>query len=365
MGWWSTRAALAEYVTANYDQPNPHNQTTMASPPTITATTSALAPTSLSLSSSTDLQKVLIEGGSQALVGTVFQRPIAATGSASVTVNVASRLSVSANSDEFYFYVLGTTLPYRFLVDDVYVDTTGTVPAATSGTGTNWIKLAFGSKTARKVTIECQQNCGVRFIGVRSGDTFDSRPAAKARRGIVLGDSITAATGATAFGDGYVQVAGDTLGIELWPSGVGGTGFVNTNSGTRYKLSERLAADLQAVLNAGAVDVIVVAMGINDVGLSGVEAEAAACFATIRQMFPAAQVLVVGPWDASAPTAPSSSYTTTKGQIQAAMAGRGGFYFLDPEGVGYTKSDSTHPDTAGHQTLGDWLALQIKTALGA
>jgi len=119
----------------------------------------------------------------------------------------------------------------------------------------------------------------------------------------------------------------------------------------------------------GPWDIIVVAMGTNDQTETGVQAAAQTCLSSLRSNNPGAQLFVLGPWDRYAPAAVDPTYTTTKTAIQAAVTAVGGdaagVRFLDTQGVAYTDTDGLHPDTAGHKTLGDWLALQIKTALGA
>lgn len=366
--WTASLPALRSFITANYNQPNPHNQTVMPSPPTVTTSTAAETATYSVVKECADQPTIdatiLIEGGKPAVAASVFQQPFAANQNVSTTVKVASRISVNVNADAVAFYVVGTTLAFRFLVDDRYVSLAGTVPAATTGTGNNYIILTFGSKAVRKVTIELQQNCSVRRIAVKPADSFLAKPAARAKRGIVLGDSITAATGATAFGDGFVTVAGDMLGTyDLWPSGVGSTGYVNTFGATRFKLSERLSD----ANTTGPWDIIDVAMGINDVGFPDAEitAEVSICINSLRANNPTAQIFVTGPWDAAAPGAPSAGYLACKAAIIAGIPAGAGVTFLDPQGVAYTKVDAVHPDTPGHKTLGDWKALQIKTAIGA
>ncbi len=367
--WQITRYALRDYLATTEGQPNPHSQPAMATPPTITTDTSG-APAStyartITLATQAEVDTYcLIEGGKQTFAATTFMRPVAATMNASTVVNVASRISVTVNADAVAFYVVGTTQAYRFLVDDQYVDFTGTVPEATTGTGSNYIILTLASKAEHKVTIELQQGCAVRRIHIKNEDSFGAKPEASAHKGIVLGDSVTASTGASAFGDGYVPFAGDYLGVELWPSGVGATGYVNTNSGARYKLSERIAIDLDAfIADKGQPSIVTVAMGLNDLGLSGIQAEAETCFDIVREKCPAALVFVVNTWDALAPSPVSTDYNDVKSAIQAAVGSRGGFWFINPEGTAYTKSETVHPDTSGHQTLGLWLDAHIRESV--
>src|SRR5690606_29529595 len=123
--------------------------------------------------------------------------------------------------------------------------------------------------------------------------------------------------------------------------------------------------DLDRALQYGALDIVVLAMGINDIGLSGIEAEANACLDIARTKCPAALIFVVGPWDQSAPSAPVANYAACKAAIEAAVGSRGGVWFLDPEGVEYSKADTLHGDTAGCAILGNWLNTQIRGKVAA
>lgn len=374
--WARALPALRSFVTANYNQPNPHNQAVMTSPPTVTTSSSDLFNNYpgkvLAVASGALSPSIRMEGGSYEIYATNFARGKTATLASGSNLYGFTRFSVNANSSSVAFYVAGSTYPYRFLVNDRYVDVVGTIPATTTGTSLNYIILDFGSSALRKVTIEMQSPVGVatqafRFVGLPAGGTFVAWPASTAKGCVVFGDSITMGYSATAFGDGFATVVGDMLGFSnTVPSGVGGTGYVNTNGGTRFTLPQRIAADLDNAIAATSVDVVVVAMGVNDISTpSGVESAANASFDLIRSKCPAAQVVVVGPWDANAPSAPAAGYSTVKAAIQSAVGARSGFTFIDPQGVAYTQADYPHPDTAGHKTLGLWLAAQIKTALGA
>jgi hypothetical protein len=85
----------------------------------------------------------------------------------------------------------------------------------------------------------------------------------------------------------------------------------------------------------------------------------------LRANHPNALIFVIGPWDSASPGSASTGYTTVKQQIISATADRGGFYFLDPEGLTYSKVDAVHPDDAGHAKLGNWLNAQIRSVIGA
>jgi hypothetical protein len=249
---------------------------------------------------------------------------------------------------------------YRFKVDGQYVSFTGTAVGA-GGTAT-YALLDFGSKAPRLIEIENGQStdgraASRRFISmsIDPSDTLTAPPAA-ALPTIVLGDSFTAPTGSTIAGDSWSVVMADYLGLkDRWASGQGGTGYVNdAGTGTKYKLADRLVADLDRMIAITPPKIVMVAMGLNDLGAPGsIEAQANACFDIIRQKCPDALVFVLAPWDTAAPSAVSGAYTTGKAGIISAMGSRGGFYFVDMEGVAFTKiGDATHPNDAGHTTLG-------------
>jgi lysophospholipase L1-like esterase len=371
--WRGTLPALRAFVTANYDQPNPHNQAAMASPPTVTANNTT-QPAGLT-------QEVLASAGApirfyggrrKAYSGQLYRVPCVSTiknvGNSLDNENATHwRVSAVCDAKDVSIKVGGSTasaLPYRFIVDGQYVDLTGTLTTTSTGSSHQYFKLAFATKAARTITVENEQSTSFAAFGALPTDTITAPAAPK--RMIVLGDSITKGTGTTRIADCFARVAGDMLGIaDVWAAGLSGTGYVADDSGTEYKLPQHL----QDANLYGPWDVIVIAMGINDKDLSttSVTNEVAACTTVLRRANPSAQIFVVGPWDNGAPDAPLASHTACKAAIQVGIPAGKGITFLDPTGVTYTKwvTDGTHPDDAGHKTLGDWLALQIKTALGA
>ncbi len=362
--WNQSLPALRAFIAANYDQPNPHNQGAMSSPPTVTATEAR--PTGLTVEHAyKDGADLAYLGGGDKPYSTIFRRAPEVTAAASGG-NVGDgqdsyswRVTAICDAERVGIGVVGSTLPHRFIVDGQYVDTTGTVTETSSGS--NWYELDFGTKASREVAIEFSFVGTFYGFAVAPGDTVTAPAAAK--RMIVLGDSLTAGTAATHPGDGFPNVAGDMLGIgDVWSSGVGGGGYVNTNGGTVYKLSEHLF-DCN---DNGPWDLIVVALGANDLSHSAesVTAEASAALTDLRANNQTAQIIVVGSWDTNAPLAPVANYAAINAGIQAGIPSGLGIYWLDPEGVEYAKSDAVHGTTAGHATLGNWLAEQIKTALG-
>lgn len=383
LAWAHTVVDVQTFLAGNVSDDNPHSLGAMSSPPTITTSSSDLTATYAEYlqfdgTGTVGEDIALIEGGFPEIVDTSFVRPFTAQRDETTHQTVTSRISVSVNADVVAFLVSGTTLPYRFLVDDQYVDFTGTVPAVTSGTGDNYIILTFASKAVRKVTIELQseqvnltEQQAIKRISVKASDSFGAKPTSSAVSMIAFGDSFCWHRGATHLGDGYVTVLGDGLGISnAIASGLGGTGFISGRGGDVYNnLQGRVVGDLQSFQSAfGAKpSVIVVEMGSNDSSytLQELEAAAGATYDLIRVECPAALVFVVGLPDSFAPSAPPSLYDDLVDAIKAPMETRNGFYFVDMKGVPYTKSDAVHPDTAGHSTLGDHIASEIRTIVAA
>jgi lysophospholipase L1-like esterase len=369
--WSATRAKLKGFLAAHDGAANPHALAQMSAPPTIRAVSSLVAPdTDLTVayrySAATGVLRYEGGGNKSFAAGTYRQFPAATQAASGGNLgsgenSVLWQVRLIANAAKLAFRLLGSARAYRFIVDGRYVSAAGTFTAV--NTGTQYIVLDFGSKAVRSITIENQESTAFDGVYVAPGDAV-TLPSASPFRLLALGDSFAAGAGAGHVGDGLFAVAGDYLATsDRWLSGVGGTGYVATSGGTAYTLSQRLSADLGRFRGLGAADMVVVAAGLNDVGQSGIAAAAAALFTAIRAAAPEAVVFVVGPWDTAAPVAVGTSYTAAKAAIRTAMAGREGFWFLDPEGRAFTKSDGTHPDTAGHLALGQWLATSIRAIL--
>lgn len=369
--WLATKSALRAYLAANDGTLNQFSQAEASPAPTIRTQSHPLSGTDadLTVASRYTLGASVFryEGGGDKLFSTFRRFPsdtfAASGGNLGGGENGSSwQVRFIANSTKVAFRLLGTTLRYRCIVDGRYVVKAGTLTSV--NTGTEYIILDFGLKATRTIVIEGEQSTGFDGVYVATGDTVSLAPQSPFRM-LALGDSFTASTGAAVFGDGMFPVAAAYLALsDRWLSGVGGTGYVSKGVGSAYySLPERVSADVTRFRNFGAPDIIFVAAGINDIGLSGIQAAAVSVYDTIRQLAPRALVFVVGPWDTAAPSAPAASYSTTKAAIQTALAGRGGFWFLDPQGQAFTKSDGTHPNAAGHLALGQWLATQVRSAV--
>jgi lysophospholipase L1-like esterase len=256
----------------------------------------------------------------------------------------------------------GNGAKLRLLVDGQY---TATQFAQLPNDGQGYYyKVDFGSAAARQLKIESNGNFVFWGIQKETAATISAPTDALRLRMVMAGDSFTEGTGATNSGDSLVHYAGKLLGFDdRYDSGSGGTGWVQIN-GSRVALPARLQQD---VINRDG-DMVVLAMGLNDEGDGNDAACGTACAAaisSIRAASPAVMIYVVGPWDPSAPGATPANRTNMRNVLRDASTGRGGVKFLDPLGVEFGKiGDNTHPNDAGHVTLGTWLADQVKADLG-
>lgn len=374
--WAAALPALRSFVTANYNQPNPHNQTVMPSPPVVTNEGTSL-PGGMAVNATItvptqDTSPIRILGGTLFSAGgnlRVYSAIIGASGGNGGLSDgkecAGWRADFDVNAAVVVIRVPPTTAGYRFIVNGRYVSLTPSQTVGTTGTTSEYFKLDFtsvGGKALRRISIEGDRTCGLNQVWVAAGDTI-VRPSDTPKRIAFAGDSFTSGSLAPQLSDNFAWVGADMLGLKYsLNSGSGGTGYVTT-AGASVKLFDRLTD----INTKGPHDIIVVAMGVNDIGQAAatVTSEVRACMNSLRASNPSAQIFVVGPWDAAAPSAPAANYTTAKNAIIAGIPVGAGITFLDPQGVQYTKGDAVHPDTAGHKTLGDWTALQIKTAIGA
>jgi lysophospholipase L1-like esterase len=374
--WTTTRNLLRAYFAGNNNAPNPHSLSAMPAPPTVvTGAGSPSAPAapydtltrSYRYAADTLGDVVRFDGGADKPYFTDFRRfPVATMAETGGNVldgeDAGSwRVGVVADAAAIAFRVVGSSVyRYRMIVDGRYVSFETTSMAAG---GRQYIVLDFGTKAVRTVQIEGSRAAAIDGIHVAPADTVTKLQEAPFGA-LIFGDSFVTSTGVPSErdGDGLAVVAGDHLGMPVWASGVGSSGYVATAGGTVFALPQRIGADIQRyVAQKGAQpQVVIVAMGINDIGAGGIVPAAATCFDIIRNRCPAALVFVMGPWDRAAPLAPAAGYPEARNSILTALAGRAGFFFIDTEGIDFTKADSTHPDLAGHQTLGFWLSARIR-----
>jgi lysophospholipase L1-like esterase len=186
----------------------------------------------------------------------------------------------------------------RVRVDGQLISATPTT--FTNDGSTYLLPLTFGARAVRRITVEADSSFAFGGVRTNATDTIVPAPVASPRC-IVLGDSFTDGTGATAQPTNWVRRFAEAMGwADTWASGLGGTGYLNPGSGGRVKFRDRVAADVIAY----SPDVVIVAGGLNEVSgigaatytASQLQTEAAALFTQIKAGLPNALLVVVSPF---------------------------------------------------------------------
>lgn len=369
-GWRATEAALRDqYATAEL-LGTPHTLAAMVSPPTITNTASSTAPAGMAVSYTFvgGSPVPAYRGGGIEVLATNYRRfPVSTLSPASILYGPWETAVRSSSARVAFFLSAGN---YRFKVrtpggEERYASKSVTVAA-----GNTWIIVDHGGIADRITTVESQDNATFRAVNVDTGQTA-TNPNDDTGICLWLGDSLTVASpGPTTRSDGLASCASELLGYRNhWNSGNGGTGYIADNGGTRYKLIDRMVADIGRATALGEVTKLFIAMGVNDKGQTSAAVEAASnvVFDLARSLLPVTSISVLSPYDALAPSAPGTEFLDVKAGIWAALAGRGGFHGLDLESVAYTKApaDPVHADDAGAMTLAQAIAVAERAALAA
>ena len=283
------------------------------------------------------------------------------------------RTEFTVDSDVFEIWTKANGGNYRIRVDGQ--PATLAPKAARPATG-DWyfIVVTFPTAQVRAIMIETTVPIG----GILVGPSFSvSAPTSPARdtRLVILGDSYTEGTGALGGYTGYAHAFGDLMGWDTWASGLGGTGYLWTGGGVKFR--DRVAADVIA----HSPDVVIVAGGINDFANftgSQIEAEADLLFAAIQSGLPSARLIVLSPWkpradawgtefDACVTALRNAADTAGVQYIDTAtvpwLDGTGHFGALAGDGVSdyFISNDTTHPTQSGH----DYLAYRLSGSIGS
>lgn len=182
-------------------------------------------------------------------------------------------------------------------------------------------------------------------------------------RAYFLGDSWTAGVSATE-GRGFPQVASEMLGWRPTVDGVGGTGFLRTYvPGT-----DTIPVRAQKIRGGVTTDVVILEGGLNDQqsDLTPLESTIVKTVKTLRQKFPGAPIIVLGPGATSLPLTPVLARVD---RIEKAAAGEAKAVYISPiEEHWFTEANiaslmdpaTYHPNTVGHAYFGGRLALAIQ-----
>lgn len=278
-----------------------------------------------------------------------------------ITGNAAGPYAV-----EFLFD--GTTLEFAFKdlagyyttikVDDEYVSLT---PSASGGSGgIRYLPITFASRAVRRITI---LNSGAYFYGVQTGPNDTVTPApVRGPRCIVATDSFGSTGAAGAATTSFVQVMADYLGWDdVWASHAGGTGYVNP--GTTVKLADRFQSDV-ADNNP---EVVVVAMGLNDLAqtLADVQTQVAAVLDAAQAA--ADLVVAVSPWWHGDVSTYTTALLDVRDAIKTAADARG-IPFLDvlempPGSTPLTSTTTAAAAASGASSISTAAAVAIGTTI--
>lgn len=281
------------------------------------------------------------------------------------------------DAPEFELQFYGAGSDHRILVDGEFASTTFvSIPSD----GDIWYqKLTFSTRAPRLIRVV--GTGGMTFGGVKItalDSVWKSSPPVPLRM-ICMGDSFTEGIGATNTATSLVPYIGGYLGIEdIWASALGGTGYLQTNSG-RVKFRDRLASDVIAY----SPDIVLTMGGINDnsADAAALQTEVAAYHAALRAGLPDVLNFVLGPWNPKgnvvAPVIAAVSAGATAGDPQCYLIDNNTVPWQSqtagntssPAGLGngdvYLSSDDTHPSQAGHQYLARRVADEIKRIIAA
>jgi len=209
--------------------------------------------------------------------------------------NFGAIFCVSCTQFEIVFQANST--PYLMKIDGEYVSTSVTT---TGGSAADvFFKYTFASYGTHRVEFF---GFDVGFRGVvvdATGTVFRDYP--RGPRVIIMGDSFV---GYDKIADNIAQAFTDATGWEdVWSSGVGGTGYLATNGGTRPTFRDRVVHD---VINYSP-DIVIILGIVNDIFStpSLVIAEANTLYAQLRAALPNAKIYAA-PNGSSGPNAYAS-----------------------------------------------------------
>lgn len=231
--------------------------------------------------------------------------------------------------------------------------------ASITGGNIGRIPLTFPDARTRRIELVA---VGQKFVGVQHGAGAISYPYSAPPKGAqwqIVGDSFTEGTGATS--RSLVRVLADDLGwVDVWQCGSGSTGYAA--NGARTALGSRYVNDIVNQTATG----VVIAMGINDAASyvsspSTVTSTAATVWDAVLATARIKSLVIVGPWPNGGGTGTIQPELVAMDTALAALAKARGLKYISPiqDGVTFTRADTTHPDQAGHEKLGHYLAARL------
>jgi hypothetical protein len=289
---------------------------------------------------------------------------------------------------ELKLVISNSNVPYRFIVNQQYVARDGLI------TTSNFIKMDFGSRSLRTITIELQFGDSLQQVAVSSGETIVA-PSGPVVSAAATGDSycegingITDPSGVFYAMDSIGATFAKQIGVNSYRNTcVGGTGYWNQSGGvpgTRSNINGQMAfwsADFQ-------YDTIWFMGGFNDSGQTSnanLQALALADWQLARLNNPNALIIVFGIW--GGPRGPGASTIGAELALKSQYFAWGDHFSLffpvstdstsaltwlygtgfngsgTQNAATYIASDDTHPNRPGAIYLGGRAATAYAAAI--
>ena len=180
---------------------------------------------------------------------------------------------------------------------------------------------------------------------------------------LLVGDSYSEGIGAVPLRNGYAYKIAEPLGWTLTLDGKGGSGYVNPTSYGAGIFADRLPRH-----PADAYDLVVLQGSSNDQRYTAPEVEAnlTKTLRLVRERYPHAQVLMLGPTTPYG--SPSSTLVRVNDQLKAAAVSCGAV-FVDPiaerwfvrgDGTWAANPDNGHPSNAGHERIASRFVADVR-----
>lgn len=211
------------------------------------------------------------------------------------TTQTAGFYSVSFWTDAPKFAITtnnATSLTWRVLINNQYVNLSGTVPANANPSYNEFDFSAAGGRLPRLVTFQSWQAVTVSGVYMTAIDSIWAPSRADNIRAIFVGDSIIQGTNVTVPDLDCGNQVGQLLGWnDVWISAQGATGYIANDSGNGYPFVQRVTD-----VTSFSPDIVVVMGGTNDSGNSAsvITAAVLAYLQALRAGLPTTPIIVTG-----------------------------------------------------------------------
>ncbi len=243
--------------------------------------------------------------------------------------------------------------------------------SSTSGSGTGLTLTPTWRQTTaiRKRTVELMIPGAMIIKGIAVGAAYHVAPApVRGPRALVFGDSLVEGsfvdfTRGQWFHSGLRRLGFD----DIWGSGVGGTGYVNSGTSPRVNFLGRIND-----ITDFAPDLVVVPGSTNDGSSSAatVQANVTSFWQSVRAALPKATLVAMAPWTLTSATTDQAHADAVKNGVTAANAN---VSYIDTYGLGWchttgdwmTSPRTVHWGQQGHDAIGALFAEALRPILAA